>query len=173
MTTYSVTCTVQGLEPLHVALLEQAGCHVTDDRVSYDISLQTEETDNEFTERSKRWINRELSRVNALTERFFEATAFEFEPRIGNITVRPAAAWGYVPQKPPSHNGWEDEGLEFRLNAWNVASKTEDVVLRFVMLDTICESTEVNQDWADRDKWPPRFAEVRLVRNLLVHGKEV
>lgn len=62
---------------------------------------------------------------------------------------------------------------EFRLSAWDIASHTEDTVLRFVMLDSICESAHVPQDWMNKDSWPPRFAEVRLIRNLLVHGTEV
>jgi hypothetical protein len=66
--------------------------------------------------------------------------------------------------------GWSEEALEFILSAWGVASHTEDLVLCFVMLDTICKAAEVSQDWVDKAKWPPRFAEVRLIRNLLVHG---
>jgi hypothetical protein len=73
---------------------------------------------------------------------------------------------------PPKHTGWSDDAVEFRLSAWEVARHSEDIVLRFVMLDSICESAKVTQDWADNESWPPRFAEVRLIRNLLVHGSE-
>lgn len=60
--------------------------------------------------------------------------------------------------------------MQFRLGAWDIARHTEDGILRFVMLDAICESASVNQDWTDPSRLPPRFAEVRLSRNLLVHG---
>ncbi len=173
MSNYVVSCKVLGLKSLHINLLEQAGCRVEEDLVIFDLSREQEESSDEFRARGARWIGRELSRINVLTSNLFKATSLSFEPAPGNVNVNIDAAWSHAPQMPPQHVGWTDAGLEFRLTAWDVASHTEDTVLRFVMLDSICESAGVPQDWINQDSWPPRFAEVRLIRNLLVHGAEV
>lgn len=193
MSNYVVSCKVSGLKSLHITLLEQAGSRVQEDLVIFDLSREQEETSDEFRDRGARWIGRELSRINVLTGILFKATPPSFEPVPGNINVNIATAssdatqvprlayspftcgtaWSHAPQMPPNHAGWSDEGLEFRLSAWDVASHTEDTVLRFVMLDSICESALVPRKWDNKDSWPPRFAEVRLIRNLLVHGTKV
>jgi len=157
---------------LHVTLLEQAGCRVLGDILTFKLLREQEESSDEFRDRGARWIGRELSRLNVLTCNLLKAVSLSFEPPAGDITVNVAAAWGHAPQMPPSHIGWSDEGLEFRVGAWDIACHTDDDVLCFVMLDSICESAGVPQKWTDRDAWPPRFAEVRLIRNLLVHGSE-
>jgi hypothetical protein len=173
MSNYVVSCKVLGLKSLHINLLEQAGCRVEEGLVTFDLSREQEESSDEFRARGARWIGRELSRINVLTSNLFKATFLSFEPAPGNINVNIFTAWSHAPQMPPHHAGWTDEGLEFRLAAWDVASHTDDTVLRFVMLDSICESAGVPQRWINQDSWPPRFAEVRLIRNLLVHGTEM
>jgi hypothetical protein len=107
-----------------------------------------------------------------LTGRLLRATSLRAEPSPGSITVRVAAGWDHQVQMPPSHCGWSNEAVQFRLSAWDTARHTEDPVLRFVMLDVICESASVSQDWKDQSRPPPRFAEIRLIRNLLVHGRQ-
>jgi len=170
MSNYVVFCNISGLKPMQATLLEQAGCRVLGDVVEFELLREQEESSDEFRDRGARWIGRELSRLNVLTGILYKAASLRFEPPTGNVTVNVGAAWGHAPQMPPSHAGWSDEGLEFRVSAWDIASHTEDTVLRFVMLDSICESAGVSQEWIDRGTWPPRFAEVRLIRNLLVHG---
>lgn len=108
--------------------------------------------------------------MNALTGRLLSATSLRAEPSPGSITVRPPTGWDHQVQMPPTHCGWSNEAAQFRLSAWDIARHTEDPVLRFVMLDAICESASVSQEWTDQSQVPPRFAEVRLIRNLLVHG---
>jgi hypothetical protein len=71
---------------------------------------------------------------------------------------------------PQKHLGWSDPGVIFRTSIWEVASNTESEILRYVLLDSICESAGVHQDWINQDNFPPRFAEVRIIRNLLAHG---
>lgn len=172
MSNYVVSCNISGLKPMHITLLEQAGCRILEDVVTFELLREQGESGDEFRERGARWIGRELSRLNVLTGNLLKASSIRFEPPTGNITINVAAAWGHAPQKPPNHSGWQDEGLEFRVSAWDIASHTDDNVLRFVMLDSICESAGVPREWTDRDVWPPRFAEVRLIRNLIVHGSE-
>jgi hypothetical protein len=157
---------------MHVNLLEQAGCRVTEEVVTFGLLRDKEDSSDEFRERGERWIRRELSRLNALTGYLLEANSISFEPPTGNITINVAAVWGHAPQMPPRHAGWLDEGHEFRIGAWDIASHTENNVLRFVMLDSICESAGVPRNWVNKAAWPHRFAEVRLIRNLIVHGSE-
>lgn len=173
MSNFVVSCKVVGLKSLHVMLLEQAGCCVEDDLVIFELSREQEESNNEFRDRGARWIGRELSRINVLTSNLFKVNTLSFEPTLGDTSINLGTVWSQAPQMPPKHVGWSDEGLEFRVAAWDVASHTEDIVLRFVMLDSICESAGVPREWIEEDSWPPRFAEVRFIRNLLVHGTEM
>lgn len=172
MSNYVISCTVSGLKDLHTKLLQQAGCCVSKDVVKLNFLREKGESSDELRNRGERLIGRELSRLNALTGDPFTAAAVKVEPPPGSVTINVAAAWAHAPQMPPNHTGWSEKGLEFRLSAWDIASHTEDTVLRFVMLDSICESAGVSRNWTNKDDWPPRFAEVRLIRNLLVHGSE-
>ncbi len=151
-------------------LLEQAGCRVCGEEVEFELTRTNDEDSDEFRDRGARWIARELSRVNALTGKLLKATSLRVDPSPGHQTINVAAVWEHQDQMPPSHSGWPNGAIEFRLSAWAIARHTDDPTLRFVMLDSICESAEVPQKWADYSTWPPRFAEVRLIRNLLVHG---
>jgi len=153
-------------------LLEQAACRISEEAVEFDLTQESDESSDEFRDRGARWIGRELSRVNALTGELLKATSLRTDPSPGGTTIQVAAAWGHQVQIPPTHTGWPDDAVEFRLSAWDVARHTEESVLRFVMLDSICESAGVLQDWTNEQTWPPRFAEVRLIRNLLVHGSK-
>lgn len=167
---YVFYCTVPGLRDPERFLLAQADCRIQEECVEFNLSRAPDEGSDQFRDRGARWIGRELSRVNALTGRLLRATSLRVEPTPGSITIRVAAAWDHQVQIPPSHCGWSNDAVQFRLSAWDIARHTEDPVLRFVMLDAICESASVCQDWIDQSRLPPRFAEVRLVRNLLVHG---
>lgn len=170
MSEYVFQCTVLGLLEPHSVLLKQAGCRVSGEEVEFDLTRTSNEKSEEFRDRGARWIGRELSRVNALTGKLFKASSLRVNPSPGSITVNVAGVWDHQDQIPPSHSGWSNDATEFRLSAWDIARHTDDHVLRFVMLDSICESAMVPQDWIDESSWPPRFAEVRLIRNLLVHG---
>jgi len=170
MSSYVVSCEIIGLTSLQSTLLEQGGCRVAVDTVEFEVVRNQDESSDEFRDRCNRWINRELFRVNAFTNNLLKATSIKIEPPPGGITINASAGWGHCKQLPLNHVGWSDESLEFILSAWSVAIHSKDLVLCFVMLDTICEAAEVTQDWGDQAKWPPRFAEVRLIRNLLVHG---
>lgn len=170
MVDYVVSCEISKVTPLQVALLEQAGCRVQEEVVEFELQRLQEETSDEFRERAGRWIRRELSRLNVLTGNLLKYRSLKIDPPPGGVTVTVAAAWGHAPQSPPCHVGWLKEGAEFRVTAWDVASHAEDLILRFVILDSICESAGVLQTWHNKDSWPPRFAEIRLIRNLLVHG---
>ncbi len=168
---YLFLCSVPGLREPQSSLLAQANCRVHGESVEFHLDRTPDEGSDHFRNRGAQWIARELSRVNALTGRLLRATALHAKPSPGSITVQIAAAWDHQVQMPPRHCGWSREGAQFRLGVWDIARHTEDVILRFVMLDTICESASVNQDWTDTSRLPPRFAEVRLIRNLLVHGR--
>lgn len=170
MSDYVVTCEIPGLTSLQSALLEQGGCRIFGEQVKFELARNYAESSDEFRNRCARWISRELSRLNALTNKMLKATSMNIDPSPGGVTIKASTVWAHQEQFPPSHVGWSEEALEFILSAWGVASQTADLVLCFVMLDTICEAAEVSQDWVDKTKWPPRFAEVRLIRNLLVHG---
>jgi len=170
MSNYAVTCEIHGLTSLHSTLLEQGGCRITDQKVEFKLTRNCDESSDDFRNRCARWISRELSRINALTNKLLKATSINIDPSPGGVTIKVPTGWTHQEQFPPSHVGWSEEASEFILSAWEIASHTEDLVLCFVMLDTICEAAEVSQDWSDKAKWPPRFAEVRLIRNLLVHG---
>lgn len=168
---YSFLYSVPGLREPESSLLAQANCRVRGESVEFNLDRTPDEGSDHFRNRGARWIARELSRVNALTGRLLRATALHANPSPGSITVQVASAWDHQVQMPPRHCGWSNEGAQFRLGVWDVARHTEDVILHFVMLDAICESASVNQDWTDTSRLPPRFAEVRLIRNLLVHGR--
>jgi hypothetical protein len=170
MSNYVVKCEIPDLTSLHSTLLEQGGCRIADEKVEFELARNCDESSDKFRNRCARWISRELSRLNALTNKLLKATSINIDPSPGGITIKASTGWAHQKQFPPSHVGWSEEALEFILSAWGVASHTEDLVLCFVMLDTICEAAEVSQNWVDKAKWPPRFAEVRLIRNLLVHG---
>lgn len=170
---YSFFCIVPGLREPESSLLAQANCRIRGESVEFNLHRTPDEGSDHFRNRGARWISRELSRVNALTGRLLRATSLRAEPSPGSITARVAAAWDHQIQMPPRHCGWAREGVQFRLGAWDIARHTEDVILRFVMLDAICESASVNQAWTDLSRLPPRFAEVRLIRNLLVHGSPI
>lgn len=172
MPPYNVNCKISGLTPLQVSLLEQAGCRVTDDKVEFEIDRDSNESSDAFRNRCSRWINRELYRLNAFTEILLKATDIAISPNPGDVTVNIPALLSHYHQHPPAHLGWSDKSLEFIVYAWSVASHTQDVVLCFVMLDLICEAAGVNQDNWNMDGFPPRFAEIKLIRNLLVHGDE-
>lgn len=167
---YVFLCTVPGLREPESSLLAQADCRIQGESVEFYLYRAPDEGSDQFRDRGAQWIGRELSRVNVLTGRLLKATSLRAEPSPGTITIRVAAAWDHQIQMPPSHCGWSNEAVQFRLSAWDIARHTEDPVLRFVMLDAICESASVSQDWTDQSRPPPRFAEVRLIRNLLVHG---
>lgn len=167
---YLFLCTVPGLREPESSLLAQANCRIRGESVEFSLDRTPDEGSDQFRNRGAQWIARELSRVNALTGRLLRATSLRAEPSPGSIAVRVASAWDHQVQMPPRHCGWSNEGVQFRLGAWDIARHTEDVILRFVMLDAICESASVNQAWTDSSRLPPRFAEVRLIRNLLVHG---
>lgn len=172
MSNYVVTCEIPGLTSLHSTLLAQGGCRITDEKVEFELARNSDESSDEFRNRCARWIGRELSRLNALTNKLLKATSINIDPSPGGYVLKASAGWFHRGQLPPSHVGWSDESLELILSAWEVASHTEDVVLCFVMLDTICEAAGIPQVWVDKTKWPPRFVEVNLIRNLLVHGSE-
>ncbi|MEQ1814615.1 MAG: hypothetical protein ABL860_09240 [Candidatus Nitrotoga sp.] len=167
---YVFRCTVPGLREPETSLLAQADCRIQGESVEFNLNRAPDEESDQFRDRGGQWIGRELSRVNALTGRLLRAKSLNAEPSPGSITIRVSAAWDHQVQMPPSHCGWANEAVQFRLSAWDIARHTEDPVLRFVMLDAICESASVSQDWTDQSRPPPRFAEVRLIRNLLVHG---
>lgn len=173
MSNYVVTCEIPGLTSLQSTLLEQAACRMADEKVEFELARNCDEPSDDFRNRCARWISRELSRLNALTGKLLKAISLEINPSPGGITINCSAGWAHQVQFPPNHVGWSEDSLEFILSAWGIANHTEDLVLCFVMLDTICEAAEVAQNWVDRDKWPPRFAEVRLIRNLLVHGVKI
>mgnify|MGYP000920406127 CR=1 FL=1 len=168
---YLFLCSIPGLREPESSLLAQANCRIRGESVEFNLDRTPDEASDHFRNRGAQWIARELFRVNALTGRLLRATSLRAEPSPGSIAVRVIAAWDHQVQMPPRHCGWESEGVQFRLDAWEIARHTEDVTLRFVMLDAICESASVNQDWTDLSRLPPRFAEVRLIRNLLVHGR--
>lgn len=168
---YVFYCTVHGLREPERFLLAQADCRIQGELVEFNLNRARDEGSDQFRDRGAQWIGRELSRVNALTGRLLKATSLRVEPSPGSITIRIFAAWDHQVQMPPRHCGWSNDAVQFRLSAWDIARHTEDPVLRFVMLDAICESASVCQDWPDQSGLPPRFAEVRLIRNLLVHGK--
>ena len=167
---YVFRCTVPGLREPETSLLAQADCRIQGESVEFNLNRAPDEGSDQFRNRGTQWIGRELSRVNALTGRLLSATSLRAEPSPGSITVRPPAGWDHQVQMPPTHCGWSNEAAQFRLSAWDIARHTEDPVLSFVMLDAICESASVSQEWTDQSQVPPRFAEVRLIRNLLVHG---
>ncbi|MEW8557987.1 MAG: hypothetical protein AB2588_08365 [Candidatus Thiodiazotropha sp.] len=167
---YLFRCTVPGLREPETSLLAQADCQIQGESVEFNLNRDPDEGSDHFRDRAAQWIDRELSRVNALTGRLLRTTSLQAEPSPGLFTVRADAAWDHQAQMPPSHNGWSNEAVQFRLSAWDTARHTDDPVLRFVMLDAICESASVSRDWIDLTQLPPRFAEVRLIRNLLVHG---
>lgn len=170
---YLFLCSVPGLREPESSLLAQANCRIRGESVEFNLDRTPDEGSDHFRNRGAQWIARELSRVNALTGRLLRATSLHAEPSPGLITVQVIAGWDHQVQMPPKHCGWAREGVQFRLGAWEIARHTEDVILRFVMLDAICESASVNQDWTDLSRHPPRFAEVRLIRNLLVHGSSI
>lgn len=172
MSNYVVTCEIPGLTSLHSTLLEQGGWRIVDGKVEFELERDSDESSDEFRNRCARWIGRELSRLNALTNELLKAASISINPSPGGYVLKASAGWLHKKQLPPSHVGWGDESLELILSAWEVASHTEDVVLCFVMLDTICEAAGIPQVWVDKTKWPPRFVEVNLIRNLLVHGSE-
>lgn len=167
---YVFLCAIPGLREPESFLLGQADCRIQGESVEFNLNRAPDEGSDQFRERGAQWIGRELSRVNALTGKLLKATSLRAEPSPGSNTIRVAAAWDHQVQMPPSHCGWSSDAVQFRLSAWDIARHTEDPVLRFVMLDAICESASVCRDWTDQSRPPPRFAEVRLIRNLLVHG---
>jgi hypothetical protein len=170
VSTYVFLCTVPGLREPESSLLAQADCRIQGELVEFNLNRAPDEGSDQLRNRGAQWIGRELSRVNVSTGRLLKATSLRAEPSPGSITIRTAAVWDHQVPMPPSHCGWSDDAVQFRLSAWDVARHTEDPVLRFVMLDAICESASVCRDWTDQSRPPPRFAEVRLIRNLLVHG---
>ena len=171
VTTYSFSCTVSALREPETSVLAQAGCSIQGDAVKFQLKRNRGEKSDQFRNRGAQWIARELSRVNVLTGRLLRATSITVEPSPGAQRIVLDPIWDHCIQKPPRHCGWLKPGAEFRLRAWDTASHTEDVILRFVMLDVICESAAVSQEWKNDLCQPPRFAEVRLLRNLLVHGE--
>lgn len=168
---YSIKFTIPGLQEPERSLLAQAECRINGETVDFLLLRRPEDDDEQFTRLAHRWIARELSRVNVLTGKLLKATDLCTEPPLG-VTIRVPTGWDHQAQAPHSHCGWSDESAEFRVGAWDVARHSNDPVLLFVMLDAICESACVTQAWIDKDRIPPRFAEVRIIRNLLVHGSE-
>lgn len=168
---YSIQFTIPGLKEPERSLLAQAECHIEGETVGFLLLRRPEDDDEQFTRRANRWIARELSRVNVLTGKLLKATDLCTEPPLG-VTIRLPTGWVQQAQVPHSHCGWSEESAECRIGAWDVARHSNDPVLLFVMFDAICESACVTQAWIDKDRMPPRFAEVRLIRNLLVHGSE-
>ncbi len=171
MSTYVFNCKIEGLKPEDKTLLEQAGCRFSNGSWEFDLIRKDGESGDDFRQRGRQWLERELARLTVLTASLCEFKDLNATPSPGGITVKLQTAWGHRPQMPDSHVGWGDSSAEFRASAWVVAKKTNDIVLEFVMLDCICESANVTQKWTDRDTYPPRFAEVRILRNLLVHGQ--
>jgi hypothetical protein len=169
--TYSIKFIVPGLQEPERSLLAQADCQTKGESVDFLLQRRSEDDDEQFTRRANRWIARELSRVNVLTGKLLYAKDLCTEPGLG-VAIRVPTAWDHQVQMPNSHCGWSDESAEFRIDAWDVARHASDPILRFVMLNTICESACVNQAWLEKDRMPPRFAEIRLIRNLLVHGSQ-
>ncbi len=169
--TYSIKFTIPGLQEPERSLLAQAECHVEGETVDFLLLRRPEDDDEQFKSLANRWIARELCRVNVLTGKLLKAKDLCTEPSLG-VVIRVPTGWDHQVQVPHSHRGWSDESAEFRIGAWDVARHSNDPVLRFVMLDTICESACVTQAWMNKDRMPPRFAEIRLIRNLLVHGSE-
>jgi hypothetical protein len=169
---YKFACRVSGLQDLDRVLLGQAGCSVDADTVRFELErFEEEESDDELRQRGSQWIARELSRLFALTGRVHSVEEISISPSLG-VTIKCALSWTHYPQMPQKHLGWSDAGVIFRTSTWEIASNADNEILRYVLLDSICESAGVRQDWGNQDDFPPRFAEVRLIRNLLAHGDE-
>jgi hypothetical protein len=166
---YCFTARIPGLQEPELTLLVQADCHVDGESVCFRLNRRSVEDDEQFMWRAKQWITRELSRVNVLTGKLHRAFDLSANPPLG-VSIRVPGAWLHQVHIPSMHYGWSNESAEFRIRAWDVARHTEDPVLRFVMLNIICEAAEVNRDWNNKDEMPPAFAEIRIIRNLLVHG---
>ncbi len=172
ISSYVFRCTIPELREPEISLLEQADCRIQGESVEFNLIRAPDEGCDQFQRRASQWITRELSRVNVLTGRLLKATSITSEPPPDSVTTRVSGVWDHMVQMPLRHCGWSNEAIQFRLSAWESARHTEDTVLRFVMLDAICESASVSRDWTDKSRFPPRFAEVRLIRNLIVHGGE-
>lgn len=170
-TLYSIKFNIPGLQEPERSLLAQAECNVEGETVYFILLRTPEDDDEQFTKLAKRWIARELSRINAFTGKLLQAKDLCTEPALG-VTIQVSTGWVHRAQMPHSHCGWNDDSVEFRIGASDIARHSHDPVLLYVMLDAICESACVTREWIDKDKMPPRFAEVRLIRNLLVHGSE-
>lgn len=168
---YSIKYTIPGLQEPERSLLAQAECNIKGETVEFILLRTPEDNDEQFTRLANRWIARELSRINVLTGKLLKAKHLCTEPPLG-VTIRVPTGWDHQVQMPHSHCGWNDKSAEFRIGAWDTARHSHDPVLRYVMLDAICESACVAREWINKDRMPPRFAEVRLIRNLLVHGSE-
>lgn len=166
---YKFACRVSGLQDHDRILLGRAGCSVDADTVRFDLERYEGEDSDDFRQRGSRWIARELSRLFALTGRVHDVEEINVRPFL-DVTIRCAPSWIHGPQMPQKHLGWSNAGVVFRVSTWEVASTTDNEILRYVLLDSICESAGVCQNWVIKDSFPPRFAEVRIIRNLLAHG---